>query len=321
MNMARFLLRRVVRGSFTLILLTLIVYGGLALLPGDPIRALFGQERPDPEIFQAMRDQYHLNEPWIVQYWIFLQNMVTGDLGSSYPGIVRGVATVGPPVTSLLEPALPVTARLLVPVLVIQILGGAAAGAFSAAYRNQPAGAAVYASAVAILGIPVVVLAYFLQTTFGFQLNWLPVAGLSEWPTYVLPVASLSLGTAALVILMTRSQLQDVLGLPFIKAASSRGLRKRRLVGVHALRVALGPVITLVAANLGQLITALIIVETIYGIPGVGSLLYRAIFQRDRSLLIGLLMVTTAFVIMANIVADAAHMLLDPRTQEERQEG
>lgn len=303
-----------------MLLVTLIVYGGLALLPGDPIRALFGPRRPDPDIYQAIRDQFNLNEPWIVQYGLFLRDLLSGDLGNSFPGNVRGVERVGAPVRDLLDPAIPITARLILPVLAIQIVAGVFAGAFSAAYRKRPAGSAVYAASVAVLGIPVVVLAYFLQTSFGYQLGWLPVAGLTDWPTYVLPVASLSLGTTALVILMTRSHLHDVLRLPFIKAGAARGLKTQRLVGVHAMRVALGPVITLVAANLGQLITGLIIVETIYNIPGVGSMLYGAIFARDRAMLIGLLMVTTAFVIASNILADAAHMLLDPRTREEPQE-
>ena len=318
--MGRFLLRRIARGAFTMFLLTLIVYGGLALLPGDPIRALFGPRRPDPVIYQAVRDQFNLNEPWIVQFGLFLRDLLSGDLGHSFPGDLRGQTRVGPAVRDLLDPAIPVTARLILPVLAIQIVAGVFAGAFSAAYRKRPAGTAVYAISVAVLGIPVVVLAYFLQTSFGYQLNWLPVAGLTEWPSYILPVTSLSLGTTALVILMTRSQLHDVLRLPFIKAAAARGIKTRRLVGVHAMKVSLGPVVTLVAANLGQLITGLIIVETIFAIPGVGSMLYRAIFVRDRALLIGLLMVTTAFVIVANIVAEAAHMLLDPRTQNEPQE-
>jgi len=318
--MGRFLLRRIARGAFTMFLLTLIVYGGLALLPGDPIRALFGPRRPDPVIYQAVRDQFNLNEPWIVQFGLFLRDLLSGDLGHSFPGDLRGQTRVGPAVRDLLDPAIPVTARLILPVLAIQIVAGVFAGAFSAAYRKRPAGTAVYAISVAVLGIPVVVLAYFLQTSFGYQLNWLPVAGLTEWPSYILPVTSLSLGTTALVILMTRSQLHDVLRLPFIKAAAARGIKTRRLVGVHAMKVSLGPVVTLVAANLGQLITGLIIVETIFAIPGVGSMLYRAIFVRDRALLIGLLMATTAFVIVANIVAEAAHMLLDPRTQNEPQE-
>lgn len=318
--MGPFLLRRIARGILTMFLLTLIVYGGLALLPGDPIRALFGPRRPDPEVYQTIRDQFNLNEPWIVQYGLFLKDLLSGDLGNSFPGNVRGAERVGAPVRDFLDPAIPVTARLILPVLAIQIVGGVFAGAFSAAYRNRPAGSAVYAISVALLGIPVVVLAYFLQTSFGYQLNWLPVAGLSGWPTYVLPVISLSLGTTALVILMTRSHLHDVLRLPFIKAGAARGLQKRRLVGLHAMRVALGPVITLVAANLGQLITGLIIVETIYSIRGVGGMLYDAIFARDRAMLIGLLIITTAFVIVANIAADAAHLLLDPRTQDEPQE-
>ena len=318
--MAAFLIRRIARGVLTIFLLTILVYGGLALLPGDPIRALFGPRAPDPEVYQTIRDQFNLNEPWIVQYGLYLKDLLSGDLGNSFPGNVRGAERVGPPVRDMLDPAIPVTARLLLPVLAIQIVGGVFAGAFSAAYRKRPAGSAVYAISVALLGIPVVVLAYFLQTSFGFQLNWLPVSGLSDWPTYILPVISLSLGTTALVILMTRSHLHDVLRLPFIKAGAARGLKKRRLVGIHAMRVALGPVITLVAANLGQLITGLIIVETIYTIPGVGRLLYQAIFDRDRALLMGLLIITTSFVVVANIVADAAHQLLDPRTQEEPQE-
>jgi len=251
-----------------------------------------------------------------VQYATYVTDMITGDWGHSFPGSVRGIAIVGPSVGDILRSTLPVSARLIVPVLLIQIVAGIGAGAIAAAYRGRTAEVSLYAAAVAVLGIPVIALAYVLQMGFAWELNWVPTSGLGPWRSYILPVTSLSLTTTALTMLSTRSHLQDVLRQPFIKAASAYGVPRRRVIGLHAMRLAIGPAVTLVAANLGQLITSLIIVETIYGIPGVGSALYTAIFRRDRALLIALLILTTAFVTAANIVADACHMLLDPRTEE-----
>jgi ABC-type dipeptide/oligopeptide/nickel transport system permease component len=120
------------------------------------------------------------------------------------------------------------------------------------------------------------------------------------------------------MILFAREHLKDVLRQPFIKAPISRGIGRLRVVSVHAMKVSLPAFLTLIAANLGHLITSMIIVETIFGIPGLGSALYRAIFQRDRSLIIAMLILLTVAVSLFNLLVDAAHLILDPRTRQER---
>jgi len=313
---ARFLTGRILRGIFTVFLVTLVVHGGLALLPGDPIRALFGQRRPDPLVLEAMRDQFDFNRPWIVQYLSYLKDLVTGDWGNSFPGSIRGIQDVGPPVEGIVAAAAPVSARLIAPVLAVQLVVGAAIGALAAVYRRRPAGTLIYLISVALLGIPVIALAYVLQMGFAWELAWVPTRGLDAWPSYVLPVTALSLTTTCLVILFARSHLRDVLRQPFIKATVARGIKTHRVVGLHAMKVSLSAFLSLIVSNLGQLITGLIIVETIFGIQGLGSVMFSAIYARDRPLLLALTILTTVFVTLANILADATHLLLDPRTQE-----
>lgn len=316
--MTSFVARRVARGVLTLLLMTLIVHGGLALLPGDPIRALFGQPRPDPDVYEALRAQFHFDEPWIVQYLTYLKDLVTGNWGGSFPASVpHGFARLtGAPVVDIIKAGGPVSARLIVPSLLVQLIAGAALGTLAAVYRGRIAGRLIYVGAVALLGIPVIALAYSLQTVFGWKLGWVTMTGLDDWPTYVLPVISMSLTTTCLVILFARSHMRNVLRQPFIKTATSLGVRKRRVVWVHAMKVSLGSFITLIVANVGQLITSLIIVETIFNIPGLGSAFYTAIFRRDRPLLLAMLVLTTGVVVIANVLADAVQVALDPRTRD-----
>lgn len=314
--MTRFMLGRLIRAAFSLLLLTLLVHGGLALLPGDPIRALFGPSRPDPAVYEAMRDQFNLNEPWIVQYCLYLRDLVTGNWGTSFPGIVRGVATVGPPIGDIVGAAAPVSAKLVAPVLAVQLFVGAAVGAIAAVFRRRPVGTGLYFAAVSFLGIPVIALAYVLQMAFAWQLGWVPTRGLDGWPSYVLPVTALSLTTACLLILFAREHLRDVLQQPFIKAPAARGIKPLRVVGIHAMKVSLPSFLTLVAANLGHLITSLIIVENIFGIPGLGSAMYQAIFQRDRALIIAMLLLVAGAVAILNLLVDASQVILDPRMRD-----
>ena len=314
--MGTFVAKRVLRGALTLMLLILIVHGGLALLPGDPIRALFAPRDPDPVVYNLLREQYNLNEPWVIQYLTYVKDMFTGNWGNSFPTSVRGGARSGTPVMDTVKLAGPVSLRLIVPSVAVQLIAGAALGTLAAVYRRRIAGRAIYVAAVVLLGIPVIALAYVLQTTFGWKLGWVTMTGLTDWPTYILPVISMSLTTTCLLILFARSHMHDVLQQPFIKTATALGIKKRRVVWIHAMRVSLSSFITLVVANVGQLITSLIIVESIFGIPGLGGRLYAAIYDRDRALLMAMLVVTTGFVMVANILADSAQAVLDPRTRE-----
>ncbi|HEX2239630.1 MAG TPA: ABC transporter permease [Actinomycetota bacterium] len=311
------ILRRALQAFLTLLLVTLVIHGALALLPGEPMRGVFGPRRPDPEVFDALRKMYHLDLPWPLRYLNYLQDLFTGDWGNTLPGDVRGAAYVGPPVTTVVSAAVPSSIRLLLPALIIQVGAGILGGIYAVRRRRERSGVALYTAAVLLLGIPVVVVAYWLQMVFAWNLDWFPTIGLTGWRAYVLPVLSLALVTTPLTILFTRSQLQDVLLSGFVKPARARAIPEQRIVGVHALRASLGPVATFVAATFGQLLTALVIVETIFRIPGYGHLVYDSLLARDRTLLIALVVLSTAAVLVMNFIADMIHIAADPRVREQ----
>jgi ABC-type dipeptide/oligopeptide/nickel transport system permease component len=170
-----------------------------------------------------------------------------------------------------------------------------------------------------LVATPVVVAAYVLRAMFAYHLGWFPLAGGSGKPvTYVLPILALAALSTGYVALLTRSELRETLHAPFVKAARGRGLSSWRVVSVHALRPALTPVVTFVAANVGQLFVGLLVVEGIFRMPGLGGALFASIRNRDRALLVGLVTVVMVAVIIANAIADVVAAALDPRVRPKR---
>lgn len=309
----RFFVRRLLGSLFTLLLATFVFHTAISLLPGDPIRALFGPAQPDPAVYAGLAAQYHFDAPWYLRYLLYLGDLLRGDLGHSFPGAARNRIYQGPAVTSVLAGAIPVSLRILLGTLAIQVVVGLAAGAVAA--RRQGWGPrAVYAVALVLVAVPVIVIAFVLQSVVGWELKWLPVTGMSAgWRSYVLPILSLSAATTAYVVLITRSELMETLEAPFIRYGRARSLPEWRIVGVHGLRASLVPVVTVIAANFGQLLTGLVIVEGVFAQAGVGGALFRALQTRDPGLLVGLLLFTTALVLVANLIADLLHVVIDPR--------
>jgi ABC-type dipeptide/oligopeptide/nickel transport system permease component len=301
----------------TLLLMTLGLYAALALMPGDPIRALFGFRRPDPEIYQALQEQFRFDEPWLKQWALYVRDLLTGNWGHSFPGGVRSQVRLGPKVSDLIRSTGPISLRILLPALVLQAAAGTVAGAFMASRKGTRSAGLVYLISVLALGIPVLALAYLLQSVIGWQLGWVPTSGVRRGLiSYVLPIVSLSLTASALIALLTRSQMQEILTQPFIRSARARSIPARRVIGLHALRVSVMPTITFMAANLGQLITGLIIVEGIFSIPGLGGTVFSAIQRGDRVLVITMIVLITAAISLATLVADVVYTLLDPRLRD-----
>lgn len=313
--MRGYVLRRLGQAIVTILLMTLAVHLAVTLLPGDPIRALFGIRRPDPEVYEALRKQFNFDEPWLVQYWMYLRDLVTGNWGHTYPGVVRSFARVGPPVVDVVRAALPESLRIVIPVLVIQVGAGVLTG-MTTITRPGRSGTVIYSVCVLLIGVPVIALAYLLQAVLGWQLRWLPIQGVqSGWISYVMPVASLALIATAFVALLTRSQLRDVLRESFIRAARARSIPEKRIVSLHAMRLSIVPVMSFVVGSLGQLFTGLIVVEGIFSIGGVGGLIYNSIRTRDRVILVTLLVIVTMFVVLASLIADLLHAAADPRVR------
>ena len=291
-----------------------LIFVAVTQLPGDTVRALFGFKAVPPDIYAAIRAQFHLDEPLWRQYLLYLGDVLSGDLGNSYPRNPYGTSTVGPAVTDSLAAGARVSAVLVLGALLVQVLVGVLAGALSARAGTRATGPALYVLALLLVSTPVLVAAYVLRTVFAYQLGWLPTRGLFGGPvSYVLPVLALSALSTGYVLLLTRSEVRATLTAPYIKAGHGRGLSSARLLLRHALRPSLIPVVAYVAGNLGQLVVGLIVVERVFALPGIGSGIYSAIAEQDRSLLIGLVTVVMVVVLVANALSDVLVAVIDPR--------
>lgn len=294
-----------------------LLFVAVTQLPGDPVRALFGFRPPPPELYARIRTRYGLDEPLWEQYRRYFAHLLTGDLGNSYPTASRFDIGIGASVNDTLAAAAPVSARLLVGAVLLQLAVGVAAGALSAR-RGSRLGTALYLAALGVVATPVLVAAYLLRTVVGLELGWLPSDGLLGGDrAYVLPVLSLAGLSTGYVALLTRSEVRETLAGPFVRAARARGLRASRVLAVHALRPSLVPVVAFVAANTGQLVVGLIVVEGVFDLPGVGGAIFQSIRDRDRSLLVGLVTVVMVVVLVANAVADLLAAALDPRLRSD----
>jgi oligopeptide transport system permease protein len=315
----RYIARRVLQGVFTLLATTLLFHASITVLPGDPIRALFGQRTPNPMIAAEVKEKFHLDQPYIVQYGHYLWDLLHGDLGMSYPFDIftsRG----GTPVNALVAGALPVSARILVSAVLLQLVIGVGLGILMSVRQRTKTARWLFVGVVFAAAVPVIVSAFALKDIFANSLQILPYGGVQDgWRSYIMPVVAVAATGTAYVVLLTRSELMRTLRQRYIKAAEARAIPEYRVVGMHALRASMLPALTYVAANLGQLVTGLLIVEGIFNIPGMGGLMFTAIQRQDRSLLVSIILVVTVAVIIANIIADVLYAVIDPRIRLERQ--
>ena len=316
--MVRYAVGRVLQMLLTLLVVLTLLWLAISVLPGDPVRALFGFRQPSPEAYARVQEQLRLDRPLPEQYLLYLSDVVTLDLGRTFPRDPFGRPEPGAEVWTLVKAAGPTSAVLLAGALVVQAVVGVVAGAVSAARTGTVLGRSVDALALLAVATPVLVAAYVSRTVFGVQLRLLPVAGVAAgWTGYVLPVLSLAALSTGYLALLLKGELLVALRAPYAAAARARGLSPFRVTAVHALRPSLIPVATFLAANLGQLVTGLIVVEGVFRVPGVGGLLFGAIAERDRSLVVGIVTFVAVLVIVANALADVAVAALDPRLREQ----
>ena len=315
--MGRYAVGRAVQAVVTLLVALTLIWFAVTVLPGDPVRALFGFRQPTPEAYALVQEQLRLDEPVLLQYLLYLRDVLSLDLGDSFPRDNFGRPEPGAPVIALIRGAMPTSALILLGALVVQAVVGVVAGALSAG-AGRRLGRAVDVVALLLVSTPVLVAAYVSRTVFSVELRWFPVAGLGEgWTSYVLPVLSLAALSTGYITLLLKSELALALRAPYSAAARARGIASWRITAVHAMRPSLIPVATFVAANLGQMVTGLIIVEGVFRVPGVGGVLFGAIAAQDRSVVVGIATFVAVLVIVANAVADVLVATLDPRIRLE----
>jgi peptide/nickel transport system permease protein len=310
--MLNYLLQRLATIVPTLFVVSILIFGLQQLLPGDPAIALAGEDR-DPNVVAFLRAKFHLDEPLPMRYGYWLRGVLHGDLGDS----VR----IQKPVTELIIEKLPVTIQLAAMAMLIALVIGISAGVISAVKKDTwwDYGANVFA--LWGLSTPNFWLGILLILLFAVELGWLPASGYvspfedlkGNLASMIMPAFVLGNAFAAVLMRHTRSAMLQVLSSDYVRTARAKGLDERVVVLKHALRNALIPVITLGALGLGELLGGAVLTEQVFSIPGFGKLIVDAVFNRDYSVVQGVVLCTATAYLALNLMADIAYYLVNPR--------
>ena len=310
--MFKFLVQRLATIVPTLFFVSILIFGLQQLLPGDPAIALAGEDH-DPNVIAYLRAKFHLDEPLYMRYFYWASGVLHGDLGES----VR----IQKPVTELILEKLPVTVQLASMAIVIAIVIGVSAGIVSAVKKDTAWDYAANVFALWGLSTPNFWLGILLIMLFAVKLGWLPASGYvspfedlkANLAAMIMPAFVLGNAFAAVLMRHTRSAMLQVLSADYVRTARAKGLDERVVVLKHALRNALVPVITLGALGFGELLGGTVLTETVFTIPGFGKLIVDAVFNRDYSVVQGVVLFTATVYITLNLLADLAYFLVNPR--------
>ncbi|MCX7328331.1 MAG: ABC transporter permease [Hyphomicrobiales bacterium] len=304
--MLRFIAIRLGRAMITIALVVTFAFIVLRL-SGDPAQIILGPEAP-PEAVAAFRKAWGLDDPLWLQYFHYFGAIIQGELGRS---MRDGRAAI-----ELVAERIPVTLALTLPALAIKIGLGIPAGIYAALHRGSLADRVVMMLSVAGFTIPSFVLGLTLVLIFAVKLGWLPSGGQDSWRHAILPVLTLGIGGAAVLARFTRSAMLEVLGQPFIRTASAKGVPWRDVIVGHALPNAAIPTVTIVGFMIGTLIAGAVVVESVFSWPGVGRLLVVAVANRDLAVVQCILLLVAATMVTSNLVVDFLYGFLDPRLRQ-----
>jgi peptide/nickel transport system permease protein len=301
--MLRFFGTRLLRAGLTIAMVVTFAFVVLRM-SGDPAQIIMGADAP-PEAVEAFRIAWGLDLPIWQQYFHYFGAILSGDLGRSMRD--------GRDAIVLVTERIPATLALTLPALAIKIGLGIPAGIYAALHRNTWADRLVMMVAVAGFTVPSFVLGLLLVLVFAVQLGWLPSGGQESWRHAILPVITLGVGGAAVLARFTRSAMLEVLGQPFIRTASAKGVPWRLVVTNHALPNAAIPTVTIIGFMVGSLIAGAVVVESVFSWPGVGRLLVVAVANRDLAVVQCILLLVAATMVCANLIVDLLYGMLDPR--------
>lgn len=304
--MGWYVLRRIVLMIPVFLGATLMIYGMVFLLPGDPVAAIAGDRPLSPEVTAQLRARYHLDDPFLAQYLRYLGGLVHGDLGRAYSGL---------PVSAVLAHAFPVTIRLALIALVVEGVLGIGFGVIAGLRQGGIFDATVLVTGLVIIAIPIFVLGFLAQFVFGVRLGWAPVTvgGRATFGRLLLPGIVLGLVSFAYVVRLTRSAVAANAHADYVRTATAKGLSRPRVVTVHILRNSLIPVVTFLGADLGALMGGAIVTEGIFNVHGVGGVLYQAVTRQEAPTVVSIVTVLVLIYLVSNLLVDLLYAALDPR--------
>jgi peptide/nickel transport system permease protein len=310
----RFILLRVLQMLPVLFLASVIVFALTNLLPGDPTYAILGEQASDAER-AAARIRYGLDQPLPMQYLNWLGNMVSGDLGRS---LYRNEH-----VLSMLAGRIPVTLELCLLSILLAIAIGVPAGVVAAKWRGTAVDMMVSLLSMASVAMPFFWAGVLLIILFALHLQWLPSSGyvpffeepLANLERMILPAVTIGTSFAGLIMRQVRGAMLEVLGQDYIRTARAKGASEWRVVFRHGLRNALIPVVTVIGLQIGSLLGGAVVVESVFSLPGLGSMMVESIFSRDYPAIQGAVLFSVCCVLIVTTAVDILYAVVDPRIE------
>jgi len=309
---AAFVAKRLVESIPVLLLASLLVFSILHLIPGDPIDAMLGaaaagvgSPEQRAELEAQVRADLGLDDPLAVQYVRWLGDALRGDLGQSY---LRHQS-----VSRLILDRLPSTLELAGAAMLLSVVLGIGLGVLAALRRNTPIDHAVMLISLGGVSMPSFAFAILMILLFSVTLGLVPATGSGGFDRLILPALVLGYEGTGLIARLTRASLLEVLGLEYIRTARAKGLRARTIIGRHALRNALVPIVTIVGLQIGRLLAGSVIVETVFARQGIGQLAIEAILTKDYPVVQGVILLTATGYVLANLLVDVSYGYLNPK--------
>lgn len=306
--MLSYLIKRLIQGVIVLFFVTLLTFFVMYFMPGDPARQMVGQAHVTTEQLDAIRDRWHLNDPWYSRYWGWLSNVVQGDFGTSMmrPGVE---------ITSMIGQAAGMTLRLTAISFSLSLLIALPVGIMAAVKRYSWFDYLSMLGSTVGVAVPNYWIGLMAIIFFSVKLGWLPPYGAAGWKSYLLPVLVLSIDEVAGLARITRGATIEVLAQDYVTTARAKGLRNREILWRHVVRNTLLPVITIIGYRAAFILSGTIVVETVFAWPGLGRLFYQAITSQDLQVVQAIVLLLTTLVVVANIITDLTYAFIDPRVR------
>jgi peptide/nickel transport system permease protein len=302
--MPTYILRRLLQSALILLGVSFITFFLLFVLPADPVRQIAGRSASAAAV-ESIRQQLGLDQPFLVQFGRYLSGLVQGDLGRSYLQKSE--------VSELIASRLPATLLLMVAAIFCELVIGLAMGIIAALRRDSFTDQALMMTSFVTVSAPQFVVSLLMLYVFAVKLGWFPIGGYGTFRHLVLPAVTLGILGSGWYSRMMRSSMIDVMRTDYIRTARSKGLTRARVVLGHALPNAILPIIAMIGIDIGVFMGGIVVVESVFGWPGIGQLAWQAIQRIDIPIIMGVTLVSAVAIVLGNLLADLIAPFIDPR--------
>ena len=302
--MAGYILRRLIQSALILLGVAFVTFFLLFVLPADPVRQIAGRSAT-AETVENIRQQLGLDKPFLVQFFRYLGGLVQGDLGRSYLQKSE--------VSLLIASRLPATLLLMVAAIFCELVIGLSMGIIAALRRDRFTDQALMMTSFVTVSAPQFVVSLLMLYVFAVKLGWFPIGGYGTFRHLVLPAITLGILGSGWYSRMMRSSMIDVMRTDYIRTARAKGLTRARVVLGHALPNAILPIIAMIGIDIGVFMGGIVVVESVFGWPGIGQLAWQAIQRIDIPIIMGVTLVSAVAIVLGNLLADIITPFIDPR--------